>query len=88
MVTVVAFGVGVKNGRVGDVKQSQIFQEPRAVEGHVLRGQIECGILTIAIVSRHDIQHVRRENATIVRVVLLVLVVHASLYDRQVFIEG
>ncbi len=88
MTVVVVLGFGVKNGGVGDVKQPQIFQQSQAVGGHVLRGQVECGLLVIVIVVRHDIQHVRREDVTIVRVVLLVVVVHANLYDRQAVSGG
>ena len=42
MTAEIAVWLGVKNSGVGNVKQSQIFQQQQAVARRVLGGQIEC----------------------------------------------
>ena len=88
MTAEIAVWLGVKNSGVGNVKQSQIFQQPQAVARRVFGVQIECVRVAIVIIARGTIQHVRREDTAIIHVVLVVAVVDASYYDGQTFSGG
>ena len=62
MTTGFVLSQGFQNVGIDQVEGNQVLHQPQVIEGDVSTGKVECGILTVVVGVRDDIQHVRRET--------------------------